>query len=309
MKAKVFVGSSVEGLEIAYAVRESLSLDAEVTVWAQAAFRVTEDGLSTLLRTAAEFDAAIIILTPDDYVATRGASRSPRDNIILELGLFIGAIGRERIFVLSCGTDQRFALPTDLAGVNHWSIALRAGASSTAAVSAFCKQVADRLKSLSAPAETVPERSQTHRGTVFVSYSHKDLKWLNHLQTMLQPIIRQDRIGLWDDTRIQPGKKWKGEIEEALKRASVAVLLVSPYFLASEFIAQDELPPLLAKAERGGLTIIWIAISASFYSETPIAAYQAANNPARPLDSLKASQRNRELLRICEQIIKAADAK
>jgi CAP12/Pycsar effector protein, TIR domain/TIR domain len=307
MKAKVFVGSSVEGLEIAYAVQQGLSHDVDVTVWSQAAFRLTEDGLSTLLRTAVEFDAAVIILTPDDYVVSRGTSRSPRDNILLELGLFIGAIGRDRIFVLNCGTDQRFALPTDLAGINYSSITLPTSGNWTAAVAPFCNQVSHRLKWLSNRAEAHLQRPQSHRGNVFVSYSHKDAKWLNHLQTMLHPIIRGDRVSLWDDTRIQPGKKWKREIEDALMNARVAVLLVSPYFLASEFIAQNELPPLLTKAEHGGLTIIWIAISASFYSETPIATYQPVNDPAKPLDSLKPSQRNRELLRICEQIVKAAD--
>jgi diguanylate cyclase (GGDEF)-like protein len=137
---------------------------------------------------------------------------------------------------------------------------------------------------------------------VFISYSHHDVEWLNKLQTMLKPLVRTNTIILWDDTNIKTGGEWKTEILEALATAKVAVLLVSPNFLASDFITEHELPRILEASAKKGLKIIWIAISHSLYKETEIAKYQAANDPTKPLDFLTPSEQNRVLVNICNQI-------
>ena len=71
--------------------------------------------------------------------------------------------------------------------------------------------------------------------SVFISYSHADRKWLERLQVHLRPLIRDSIADIWDDTRIKPGDSWQLEIRKALESASVAVLLISADFLASEF--------------------------------------------------------------------------
>ena len=144
------------------------------------------------------------------------------------------------------------------------------------------------------------------RKEVFISYSHKDRKWLDRLRVGLKPYVREFKLETWDDTHIKPGTKWKDEIEQALTRAKVAVLLVSPDFLASDFIATDELPPLLDAAEKEGLTILWVAVSTSSYKVTAIGKYQAANDPNRPLNSLTLANRDKIITRVCEQIYAAA---
>lgn len=119
---------------------------------------------------------------------------------------------------------------------------------------------------------------------------------------MLTPLVRSERISVWDDSAIKPGSKWRSEIRRAISSARVALLLVSPSFLASPFIADKELPPILNAAEDDGLVIVWALISACLYKKTPLADYQAAHPIAKPLDALSVPKRNQALLSIAETV-------
>jgi TIR domain-containing protein len=151
------------------------------------------------------------------------------------------------------------------------------------------------------------------RNEIFVSYSHRDRKWLDELIITLAPLIRNRNITIWDDTKIAAGQRWKAEITGALERAKVAVLLVTRSFLASEFIVNEEMPHLLDAANKAGLTVVWIAVGDSLYEETEITEYQAANDPGRPLNSLSEAEVDRELVRIAKKLnalfVKSASAK
>ena len=83
------------------------------------------------------------------------------------------------------------------------------------------------------------------RSQVFVSYSHADAEHLQRLRVHLRPFERAGLVDVWADTRLRPGQRWRQEIELALERAAVSILLVSADFLASDFVADNELPPLL----------------------------------------------------------------
>lgn len=96
-----------------------------------------------------------------------------------------------------------------------------------------------------------------------------------------------------------------GKISTGPARTCVGVLLVSPDFLASDFIQDQELPPLIHGAETGSIILFAIAISASGYEITPLAQYQWANDPAQPLDDLPEPKQNAVLVRIAKEIEKA----
>lgn len=137
---------------------------------------------------------------------------------------------------------------------------------------------------------------------IFISYSHKDKKWLDLLQTYLKPFVRGKQIIPWDDRQIQPGTDWRNAIKNALAAADVAVLLVSQDFLASDFIDKNELPPILEAAVQRGLVINWIVVRSCSYENSPLERYQSLGNPKEPLAMLQKPEREAELVKMCGQI-------
>lgn len=146
--------------------------------------------------------------------------------------------------------------------------------------------------------------AQSHTRTkVFISYSHRDAEWLQRLRVHLKPLERERRIEIWDDTRIQSGSKWREEIRRAIAATKVAVLLVSADFLASDFIAADELPPLLSAAEEEGAAILPVILSPSRFERTSsLAQFQSVNNPSKPLIGLSRVEQEAVLVKVGETI-------
>jgi tetratricopeptide (TPR) repeat protein len=147
------------------------------------------------------------------------------------------------------------------------------------------------------------------RDRVFVSYSHLDQEWLNKFRQILGPDIRNDRIDYWDDRTIQPGDHWHERILDNIDHARVTVLLVSPNFLASRFIMEEELPRILRAADDG-LTVLWVPLSGTFYGPEAMKdveilnPLQAVCDPAQPLDRLPAEGQTGQLLDLCRRINK-----
>ena len=81
----------------------------------------------------------------------------------------------------------------------------------------------------------------------------------------------------------------------------MAVLLVTKDFLASDFIHEEELEPLLREAEGGGVSILWIPVRASSYHKSPIKNYQAVIEPSVPLAQMRA-RRDAAWVQICKEI-------
>lgn len=145
--------------------------------------------------------------------------------------------------------------------------------------------------------------AQTVRDQVFISYSRNDKKSRDDLHKMLTPLLREKQLKIWDDTYIVPGAKWFEAIINAINTAKAAIFLVSPDFLASNFIITHELNPVLEAAEKNHITVFWVAVDYCLYQHTKLKPYQAVNNPAKPLNSFSGAQRNKELTRICKEII------
>lgn len=141
------------------------------------------------------------------------------------------------------------------------------------------------------------------RDQVFISYSHKDVKPLQRLQIHLRPLEKLGIINMWDDTRIRPGAKWRSEIENAIKRARVAVLLIRADFLASEFIIDNELAPLLQAAASEGAMILPVIISPCRFEKTEgIRQFQTVNPPSKPLSAMNRTKREEVFVKVADAI-------
>lgn len=143
------------------------------------------------------------------------------------------------------------------------------------------------------------------RDRIVIIHSRRDVKWSERLETHLKPRLRNIQVVPWSDKHILPGAPWKEEIAEALTSAAVAVVLVTPDCLASDFIMSHELPELIRAADSDELTLLWIAVKASAHDETPLTRFQALNSPTKPLAMVHTAHVPRELDRMALQIKEA----
>ena len=118
----LFLGSSSEALRPARAIQTALEHDPiTVVLWADGTFEASRFPIESLHKTLETVDFAALILAPDDIVASRESQLpAPRDNVVFELGLFMGALGRARTFLV-CPRHIDLKIPTDLTGITPLS--------------------------------------------------------------------------------------------------------------------------------------------------------------------------------------------
>jgi tetratricopeptide (TPR) repeat protein len=178
MKPKIFIGSSVEGLSVAYAIQQNLTNDAEATVWDQGVFELSLTNIESLTDVLRKVDFGVFVFSPDDITNMRGQKKSSvRDNVIFEFGLFVGKLGRQRVFfIIPEGEDVK--IPTDMLGITLGKYdPNRHDKSYQAATGAFCNQLRTQIRNLGFIS---PPDSELPAGQEIESEPDLEDSWFSH---------------------------------------------------------------------------------------------------------------------------------
>ena len=141
-KIKLFVISSKESMGVARAIQNALQYDDFVTtVWTDGVFRAGSSALQSLLDAVDDSDFAVAIAHADDMTNFRGTEwPAPRDNVVFELGLFMGRLGKERAILME-PRERDVKLPSDLAGVTTITYRYEKSADAAALMAPACNDL------------------------------------------------------------------------------------------------------------------------------------------------------------------------
>lgn len=141
-QTQTFIGSSSEGLAVANAIKANLSEHTDCRIWTEGVFLPGRTFIETLEKILDEMDYAILLATPDDSLTKRDVENfSMRDNVLLELGLFMAKLGRRRTYLVS-PKDRPIHIPSDLLGL-------------TTVAYEYSRDARDWTQTLAEPCETI----------------------------------------------------------------------------------------------------------------------------------------------------------
>ncbi|MEO0973831.1 MAG: nucleotide-binding protein [Pseudomonadota bacterium] len=145
---RVFIGSSTEGLPLAETLQGLLQHDADVRLWTDNVFKLSRAFMEDLEAELDEADFAIMAFTADDVATSRDQSHAiPRDNVLFELGLFMGRLGRERCYFVH-DKAHNLKLPSDLLGINPATFRLADDGDLAASLKDVVSHIRERLTTL-----------------------------------------------------------------------------------------------------------------------------------------------------------------
>ena len=149
--------------------------------------------------------------------------------------------------------------------------------------------------------------ARAHSKTVklFYSYSHKDERYRERLETHLSLLKREGLLEEWHDRKIIPGQNWKEVLDENLETSDVVVLLVSPDFLASDYCYEREMKRALERHDKGESKVIPVIVRPCDWEWAPFSKLQALPKDAKAITEW--SNRDKGWLSVTAGIRKAIE--
>ncbi|HVG40119.1 MAG TPA: toll/interleukin-1 receptor domain-containing protein [Chitinophagaceae bacterium] len=119
---------------------------------------------------------------------------------------------------------------------------------------------------------------------IFISYSSKDIDWMNDLLTQLNVLkINDKQLEIWQDGLLDPGIKWDAEIKAKLYTANIVLMLISANFLTSEYVTNIEIKETLVRKEKGDVVAIPVILKPCAWEQTPLAQFNALPRHGKPI--------------------------
>jgi predicted nucleotide-binding protein len=145
----LFIGCSTEALPIANELQAGFKNDPmSAIVWTNGVFGPSGTALESLLKLASSADFAAFVISPDDSVISREVEKpAPRDNVIFELGLFLGRLDSKRVFLVK---EQRaeVKIPSDLLGITPVTYVLKQGGNLASTLGPVCTELRKAISEL-----------------------------------------------------------------------------------------------------------------------------------------------------------------
>jgi hypothetical protein len=150
MKPSMFIATSTEGLPVGRAVQQELEHDVYATLWTQSVFQLSGYAIDSLLQVLSGSDFGVFAFTPDDVIRIRHKQYDAvRDNVLFELGLFMGRLGKDRTFILAPRGNEKLHIPTDLFGLTTGTYDPdRPDKNLVAALGSACNQIRHSIQKL-----------------------------------------------------------------------------------------------------------------------------------------------------------------
>lgn len=126
---------------------------------------------------------------------------------------------------------------------------------------------------------SLPITGQVKPSRLFISYSSKNTEFMRRFVTHLEPLRRNGTVALWNDRMIEPGTKWDNTIKEELKAADLIVFLLSPDFIATNYIFENEIPQAIKQLESNNSKLFFVELQACSWERTVLARFQQTTDP------------------------------
>ncbi len=138
--------------------------------------------------------------------------------------------------------------------------------------------------------------------SLFLSYSHKDEQLKEELDKHLTALKRSDKISVWHDKQIEGGNDWDATIKEELKNADLILLLISPDFMASDYIWEVEIKGALDNHFSGKSKVIPVFLRSVYIKDMPFDKLQGYISKNKPVTSFPEREQDGAFLKIVEGI-------